>query len=342
MSILYSADENCLCGGVNFDRNTNYGDVDSSKAAVCDMTAKINETAKIDLRTNNDTNNTKDSDIKNDNTKDTSTKDIKNGDTKDGKQTLKKPPITVANVHLALNKLDNNIEKRIVEFGAVSVKLFDLWQAKCDETTKNLSFMVCTQYLDVLQYFPAFLMLLRNELDISIMSNNKEAIVYYNAIFNDALYEVIPVVETPLILNGEMIQELTAKYNNRITNYSKIKKRQYQFAEGEIVGAKDKEGRWWHAKILAKLFYQGQNIYYVEFSHWGPEFNEWIAETRRICKYNPRRHVLYRPASMTKNKPLTVRNGDKINQKEDALDGKSADINVNDASEDECKLDELD
>ena len=45
---------------------------------------------------------------------------------------------------------------------------------------------------------------------------------------------------------------------------------------------------------------------------------------------------------MTKNKPLTVRNGDKINQKEDALDGKSADINVNDASEDECKLDELD
>lgn len=312
MSIPNSTDENCLCGGINFSPNIHHDDVNSNKTSVCN---EIDD-AQLELS------------VKHYN--------------QENKKAPRKPPITVTNVHLTLNKSNSELEKRIVEFGAISAKLFDIWQADSavnginGETVKNLSYMVCAQYLDVLQYFPAFLMILRNEIDKSILANNREAITYYNAIFNDKLYETIPIVEKPLILSGEMIQELTAKYNNRIANYSKLKKRNYQFAEGEIVGARDKEGKWWHAKILAKLFYQGQNVYYVEFSHWGPEFNEWIAETRRITKYNPRRHILYRPASMT-NKHTTVRNGDKAPQKEDALDDKPAD----EVSEDEGKLDEL-
>ncbi len=131
-------------------------------------------------------------------------------------------------------------------------------------------------------------------------------ITIYNRIFNDKLYADInnTAVFYP-ILTQEWIQDKIHDFQEKSKQieYRKRAKRvppKYEVAE--IVGAKDKEGRWWMSKVLAVYDYQGHSAYYVEFLGWGDKFNEFIIDGFRIEKFNPKKHRYFRPAWRTATK----------------------------------------
>lgn len=101
------------------------------------------------------------------------------------------------------------------------------------------------------------------------------------------------------LLNIEPPLEITPELHDKFIKASGITiipHTQPLFTKNEIVGAKDKEGRWWMSQILDIIQYDHHNIYYVSFLGWGDRFNEFITNTSRIKKYNPRRHKYYRPS----------------------------------------------
>jgi hypothetical protein len=62
----------------------------------------------------------------------------------------------------------------------------------------------------------------------------------------------------------------------------------------ELIGAKDKFGKWWAAYILDKFIVDKRTIYHVEFINWGVEFREFIEDSyTRMEKYKPYKHKLY-------------------------------------------------
>lgn len=73
------------------------------------------------------------------------------------------------------------------------------------------------------------------------------------------------------------------------------KKKHEAFKVGQIVGAKDKENKWWLSRVLY-VFNDPERSgfwYYIRFEGWGPIHDEWIySETYRVKWFNPRRHFL--------------------------------------------------
>lgn len=73
------------------------------------------------------------------------------------------------------------------------------------------------------------------------------------------------------------------------------KKKHEAFKVGQIVGAKDKEMKWWLARIL-HVHNDEERAgfwYYIRFEGWGSIHDEWIySETFRVKWYNPRKHFL--------------------------------------------------
>lgn len=73
------------------------------------------------------------------------------------------------------------------------------------------------------------------------------------------------------------------------------KKKHDPFKVGQIVGAKDKEMKWWLSRIL-HVHNDDERAgywYYVRFEGWGPIHDEWIySETYRVKLFNPRKHFL--------------------------------------------------
>lgn len=81
-------------------------------------------------------------------------------------------------------------------------------------------------------------------------------------------------------------------------NYSRqIKKNQKPFNVGEIVGAKDKENKWWLARVLHRHDAPdcADYWYYIRFENCGSMHDEWISsKTFRVRYYNPKKHFLKR------------------------------------------------
>ncbi len=76
-----------------------------------------------------------------------------------------------------------------------------------------------------------------------------------------------------------------------------IKKTLKPFRVDQVVGAKDKENKWWLARILhAHNTPNSPDMwYYVHFEGWGHSADEWIhSRTYRVRDFNPRRHFLKR------------------------------------------------
>lgn len=73
------------------------------------------------------------------------------------------------------------------------------------------------------------------------------------------------------------------------------KKKHEPFKVGQIVGAKDKEMKWWLSRILHihNDVERDGYWYYVRFEGWGALHDEWInSETFRVKWFNPRKHYL--------------------------------------------------
>ena len=141
---------------------------------------------------------------------------------------------------------------------------------------------------------------------------HKELIDIYDEIFNDKLYfgENAKHVFVPM-LSTEWRMEKIKEYQEQIQQVQirkTIKRTPPKYEAGEIIGAKDKEGRWWMSKVLAVYEYQNNQVYYIEFIGWGEKFNEFIADEFRLQKFNPKKHRYFRPAWASKEsniKPFT-------------------------------------
>lgn len=85
------------------------------------------------------------------------------------------------------------------------------------------------------------------------------------------------------------------KFNNSI-ELEKVEKKLNKFKIGQIIGARDKERKWWLSRIL--YIFEDPNYpypwYYVSFEGWGDLYNEWISSPHRIKPFNPRRDLLKR------------------------------------------------
>ena len=110
----------------------------------------------------------------------------------------------------------------------------------------------------------------------------------------------------PRVVNCKLTEEektaIIKSYNKKQAELKIRKKLKFmrpRFLEGEIVGALDKENKWWLARILQVIKYEGGYAYYVEFCNWGSQFNDLISDPRKIRWYNPRRHKLFRGIKTT-------------------------------------------
>ena len=79
------------------------------------------------------------------------------------------------------------------------------------------------------------------------------------------------------------------------THMRHIKKTPNPFNIGEIVGAKDKEHKWWLSRILHR--YENKESadywYYIRFENQNSIHDEWInSNTYRVRKFNPKKHFL--------------------------------------------------
>ena len=76
-----------------------------------------------------------------------------------------------------------------------------------------------------------------------------------------------------------------------------IKKKQKPFNVGEIVGAKDKETKWWLARVLHRHDAPdcADYWYYIRFENCDSIHDEWISsKSFRVRYFNPKRHFLKR------------------------------------------------
>ena len=78
---------------------------------------------------------------------------------------------------------------------------------------------------------------------------------------------------------------------------SKFKKIIKPFKEGEIVGAKDKENKWWLSRVLHVFQHKDSENYwyYIRFEGWSSLHDEWInSKTFRVRAFNSKKHFLKR------------------------------------------------
>ena len=123
-----------------------------------------------------------------------------------------------------------------------------------------------------------------------MISNIKNNNYMENIYFREATYAVSNV--PPMSVTERMsIEENLPQFR-----YSRqIKKKQAPFNVDDIVGAKDKENKWWLARILHRFDAPETEDYwyYVRFENHGPLHDEWIcSKTYRVRYFNPKKHFL--------------------------------------------------
>ena len=123
-----------------------------------------------------------------------------------------------------------------------------------------------------------------------MISNIKNNNYMENIYFREATYAVSNV--PPMSVTERMsIEENLPQFR-----YSRqIKKKQAPFNVDDIVGAKDKENKWWLARILHRFDAPETEDYwyYVRFENHGPFHDEWIcSKTYRVRYFNPKKHFL--------------------------------------------------
>jgi hypothetical protein len=127
-----------------------------------------------------------------------------------------------------------------------------------------------------------------------------DIICYYNEIYSDNQYA--DIADTDVFyptLTEEWKTEMIRQYQDQQTQIEyrrNLRRKPPQFELNEIVGAKDKEGRWWLSKVLAIYSCGKHSVYYVEFAGWGDQFNEFIVDRYRIEKFKPKKHKYFQPA----------------------------------------------
>ncbi len=160
--------------------------------------------------------------------------------------------------------------------------------------------------------YPQIMVLLKIKFDDFIIKERMINLVpLYNKIYNDNLYdkvhEIIDNFEP--VIPAEVLSEMALRYNEtikaRIIQQNR-KKEIPKYEVNDLVGARDREGKWRVAVILARFTYDGINLYYVDFPGYPSCFREFIVETK-IEVFNPKKHKYhqrYIPNHATIAKPI--------------------------------------
>jgi hypothetical protein len=125
----------------------------------------------------------------------------------------------------------------------------------------------------------------------------KFLIPIYNNLYTDRIFDDLEMIT--IHITEEEKKRLIAEYKTYVNKKKEEMKSntgivENRFYKGEIIGAQDKEGKWWMAQILEFWYYNKNYMYYVSFIGWGEDFDEFITSRHRIRKYDSRRHRMYR------------------------------------------------
>ena len=141
-----------------------------------------------------------------------------------------------------------------------------------------------------------------------IKENNPSMNYYinlYDVLFTDELYTEINIFKDIEIdsINTSLLEYFlkSGEEKEKLLKEKKMHKRTpIRFNIGDIVGAQDKEGKWWLSRILNVCELDTNHIYLVEFCNWGYQFNEILVNYNRITYFNPCKHPLFKKSNTKK------------------------------------------
>jgi len=221
----------------------------------------------------------------------------------------------VKNIFKLLQPIDNIIQRcRYISYITVEILKQASLIINQEDKIRLLYcyFNLLIGYKDVL-YYPEmhdFVVAIYHKFNELIIEHKLyQFISIYNRLFNDHKYDDLQIESNTSELTPEECNKFLAEYNLELqkNQYKMQIEKMRRYEDNELVGAKDKSGNWWAARILKVFEYNNQYIYYVEFMGWGPEFNEFIANPYRLARYNPYKHPYYK-------------NTIKLNKKQESID----------------------
>lgn len=193
---------------------------------------------------------------------------------------------TILNHISAMYELSDNIDKTIVH------QMYNI--------LKNLLIL----HGESISKLPHFIKEIENNINLLELSLFNRIVIHKMlnnikcGIFSDNIYfreidtfasNIPPIsIEERLTIEEKLPQFMHSK---------QIKKKQKPFNVGEIVGAKDKENKWWLARVLHRHDASdcADYWYYIRFENCDAIHDEWISsKTFRVRYFNPKRHFLKR------------------------------------------------
>lgn len=145
------------------------------------------------------------------------------------------------------------------------------------------------------------MMLLKSVLHREIYENGHTELInnVYNVVFKDHLYDTLRIKTVDEMISKAEQKKLIDAYHEKEIQLRRRLEQKWQppaFEKGEIVGAKDVDGRWWMSRVLMVFGIGGQAVYYVEFLGWGEQFNRLITTPWEVKRFNPHKHKYFYPA----------------------------------------------
>lgn len=133
----------------------------------------------------------------------------------------------------------------------------------------------------------------------------KQLIKIYNEMFIDGFYnnDDIRIMILPVLTEEWKLQQIK-EYQEEVKTITALKNNKrpaITYEVGEIVGARDKTGKWLMAEVLKIATVDDKIVYYVQFKGWSDLYNEFISDPKKIAKYNPKKHVYFRTIWHKKN-----------------------------------------
>lgn len=215
------------------------------------------------------------------------------------------PKITLDTIGQFINPVGNIMVSRKDVFIRMNKLLMTtLEQIQGRTNRKHMMINLMTQftgYLDIINEpaFAGYSIVIKGKFNEFIRRERVyELIPIYNIIYNDNVFANIETVPEVIITKAD-IDAYIKQYNDDLTTYANKNtalRSCPKYEKGEIIGAKNNEGNWYMAEVLEIFHHKHVNMYYVEFKGWGDHFNEFISNRFRLKRFNPRRHIYYRPA----------------------------------------------
>ena len=151
----------------------------------------------------------------------------------------------------------------------------------------------------VIKFVPNTIGIIKNFFHTLIVDERRiEFVEKYNKIFNDDLYKDITAYYKAMpIIPQDVLDSALVKYNAKVAAYMKqthSRRQMPTFYDGQIIGAKDRDGKWWLSQVITSVTYGEHKAYYVRFCGFDEMFNEWIGDRYRVRFFNPYKHKLYR------------------------------------------------